>query len=168
MSQTDTQSTTIDGHTFTVAMLDPFVAQDIMVDVVQAIGPALGGVAGAAGSVLGAQKVNSLLDIKLDDPKLAAGLTGLFKGLNKAKLRELMRIMMSVTVYEGENGSAKLDKVAAALFRGNLQLMYGWFWFALRVNFADFFAWGQSVMNDALASQKAAPSQSTSKDTGQP
>lgn len=161
MSQQDSQTKTIDGHTFTVHMLDPFDAQDMLVDISQALGPALGGLAGAASSVLGSKKVDSLLDIELGDPKLASSLGSLFAGLEKRKLRELMQTMAEVTIYEGKEKSGRLQDVAKVVFAGNLPLMYKWFWFALQVNFENFFDWGQNAIKGALAKGEASPSQST-------
>jgi hypothetical protein len=166
MSQLESKTKTIDGHTFEVSMLDPFDAQDILVDIGQAIAPALGGVAAGAAKLV-SSKAGSLLDVDISDPEIASAITGLFKGIEKAKLRQLMLQLAEVTTYVGKQERVKLTQVYKVLFRGDLALMYRWFWFALTANFENFTGWAGDAISAVTGIVKAAQSQSTSKDTGQ-
>lgn len=167
MSQTDSKTKTIDGHTFEVFKLDPFTAQDILIDLGQAIGPALGNVAGGIAKLTGNEKAESLLDIDTSDPEIGRAVGALFSSLDKAMLRELINKMAEVTVYVGSEKKGKLPGIMAVLFRGNLRLMYQWLWFALEVNFGDFFGWVGTAIGDVTGIVKADPSQSTLPGIGQ-
>lgn len=164
MTQLETESTTIDGHKFTVHKLDPFVAQDILIDLGQLIAPALGKAVSGAASVLGHAKGQSMLDLDTEDPKLADGIAALALGLDKAKMRQLVQIMAEVTIH---NDGQRLSQVMAVIFRGDLPLMYRWLGFALKVNFSNFYVWAASAIKRAIAMALAAQSRDTSKDTGQ-
>jgi hypothetical protein len=166
MSQSESKTKTIDGHTFEVFKLDPFDAQDILVDIGQAIGPALGSAVGAAEGIK-AGGGESLLDIDIDNPEIGKAISTLLGGLDKAKLRELMTKMAEVTVYIGKEGSGKLPTVFKPLFRGNLPLMYKWFWFALEANFENFTAWLRTAISGVAGIVRAGQSPNTSKGIGQ-
>lgn len=160
MSQLTTESKQISGHVFTVAKLDPLTAQDVMIDLGQALAPAFGKAAAGAATALGG---DSLLDVDVEDPKVSGAVTALVQGISKAKMRELVQTMASVSTCD----DIPLAKTMAVTFRGDLPLMYEWLWFSLRVNFGNFFAWGQNAISGALASAPAVRSQTTSKGIGQ-
>lgn len=123
MAQIDTQTTALDGTEYEVAPLDPLVANDILVDILKVVGPALGA-----------------MDDGASDTMVEGSFRGLFERLDKAKLREIISILAKVTSVNLPGGeSPQLPAIFTLHFRGKLGLMYRWLGFALRVQFGDFF-----------------------------
>jgi len=163
MTQQQSETAEIQGHRFEVAKLPPLDAQDVAIDILQAIGPAIGGIAAGMARATGKDDIDSVLDIDIEDPKLGTAIAQLLSALDKRKLRELVDKMMSVTRCD----DLPLKQHFIVTFRGNLPLMYQWLWFALKVNFGDFFAWGQDAIGGALAKTKESQSRNTSDESGQ-
>jgi len=159
MTQLQSQTKTIGDHRFEVFKLPPFEAQDVLIDIGQIIAPALGK---AAKAFTGDQQVDSLLDIDVENPHLATGIAELVRNITKPKMRELVHTMASVTHCDG----TPLPKVMEITFRGDLPLMYQWLWFALEVNFGNFFPWLGTAIKDVSNQAVAARYQSTSNDAG--
>lgn len=164
MSQLDSKTKQIGNHKFEVFKLDPLDAQDILIDLGQALAPALGKTVAGAAKVADGSDVESLLDVDIEDPKVSSAITAFFKGLDKAMLRDLILRLAKVTHCDG----AKLGDTYRVVFRGDLPLMYEWLWFALGANFGNFFGWAGGAISGVTGIVKAARSQSTSGDTGQP
>lgn len=162
MSQLEAQSKQIEGRTFKVAKLPPLDAQDIMIDIGQALAPALGKAAAGAAQAFGGSGADSLLDVDVEDPRISSGIAALVQGISKAKMRELVNTMASVSWVDG----MPLPQQMPIVFRGNLPLMYQWLWFALGVNFGNFIEWGRSAIGGVLASNPVARSPTTSGDIG--
>ena len=160
MSQLESQTKKIGKHQFEVFKLDPLDAQDVLIDIGQVLAPALGKAANAVEAIGGVE----MLDLDVDDPRISSGIAALAQGITKAKMRELIDTMASVTLCDGK----KLPSVMAAVFRGDLPLMYQWLWFALVVNFGNFTDWLGGAIKGGTGLVKAAQSRNTSGDTGQP
>ena len=144
MSQTDTKSITIDGVRFTVHMLDPWVANEILHMLGNLVGPSLGQLVGAVASKSGDQSISQQLaegkswaEKKIDPEFLSAGISGLFQRLDPTQTRLIMEQLAAVTTV-GEKG--RLSETFAAVFQGKIGAMYRWAAFAIKVNFADFFS----------------------------
>lgn len=159
MSQLESQKRTIGVHEFEVFKLPPLTANDTLIDLGQILAPAI-----TKAAAVGGQGPDSPLDLDIDDPRIASGISALAAGITKEKMRELIRTMADVSHCDGK----PLPKVMDAVFRGDLPLMYRWLWFSLEVNFGNFTAWLENATGGFFATKKAARSQSTSSDTGQP
>lgn len=162
MTQYASESKEIQGHMFTVAKLPPLDAQDVMIDIGQALAPALGKAAAGAAQALKSDG-ESILDINISDPKIADAIGALIGGIGKAKMRELVNTMASVTKVD----DLPLTTQMSVIFRGNLPLMYQWLWFSLAANFGNFTGWVRSATSGVLDSVTASQSRPTSKGIGQ-
>jgi len=160
MSQLEAQEKAIGGHTFRVFKLPPLDAQDVMIDIAQALAPALGAGIGAAGALGTAA---SPLDLDVDDPRISSAVATLAQNISKAKMRELVNTMAGVSWCDGK----KLPVVFEAVFRGDLPLLYQWLWFAMQVNFGNFTDWLGGAISGLAGLTKAGQSQSISGDIGQ-
>jgi hypothetical protein len=163
-SVTDAQEKTIDGETFRVRMLDPLVALDLEVDILQTLGPAIGTLVAAllqAEDTKGA--FNQLMDgIKGGDGKaleqlgeempvdaqaavgdligegLERAIVGLVDRLSKDKLREVVTIMTGVTEVKQGDKWPELSSIFVVFFRGKMKLLHKWLAFAIRAQYRDF------------------------------
>lgn len=149
MSQVDAQTKTIGPDTYSVHMLDPLVASDLFLDLVELFGPALGAV---GSSILKAENSKEALKQLMDGTgdsgdligeNLERALTGMIDRISKAKQREIIDLMTEVTSVKkaGENGEEnwpKLRSIFPIHFRGRPKAMYQWLLFSVRVQFADF------------------------------
>lgn len=153
MAQTDAQTAKIGEYTFKVYKLNPYDAQDVLVDITKAIGPGLGAV------IAGGSKV---LDADVSSPEASAMVGSLVSGLSKESLRSVTEKMAGVTHCDG----IPLNRVFEAVFRGDMPLMCEWLWFALKANFGNFTEWLGSALG-GLKQKAAAQSPSTSKGPGQ-
>jgi len=158
MTQKDSQTRTIGGHRFEVFKLPPLDAQDVLIDLGQILAPAVGKAASAIGSL----DTENPLDLDVDDPRIATGIAALAQSITKAKMRELIDTMASVTHCNG----TPLPNVLKEVFRGDLALMYQWLWFSLQVNFGNFTSWLGTAISGVSAKAKASQSRATSPDTG--
>ena len=162
MSQLEAQEKAIGGHTFKVFKLPPLDAQDVLIDIGQALAPAFGKAANALGAT--GDSDAGLLDLDVEDPRISSAVASLAQNISKAKMRELVNTMASVSWCDGK----KLPVVFEAVFRGDLPLMYQWLWFALTVNFGNFTDWLGGAIKNVSGLTKAAQSLTISGDTGQP
>lgn len=147
MSQFDAQTKTIDGEEFRVLMLDPLVANDLLVDILKTAGPALAALlAPVVKAPDSGAAFRDLLDGSsggetpaFDGEGIERAIVGLVDRLEKPKLREVISTLEGVTSVRKGDGWPQLSTVAPMLFRGRLKLMYRWLAFALRVQYQDFF-----------------------------
>lgn len=161
MSQLDSETRQIGIHKFTVFKLGPLQAQDILIDIGQVLGPALGKAAAALDTM---KQDESLLDMDVDDPRISKGIAALVQGITKERMRSLIATMATVTHCDGRPMTPNVMEV---VFRGDLPLMYQWLWFSLQTNFGNFFGWATGAIRDAKERATDALSQNTSGDTGQ-
>ncbi len=136
MSQADYETTTIEDVQYRVRMLDPLVSNDLLLDVLAAVGPALG--------ALAPQAIDKGIDGFLDDddagPAVERAIAHLVKGLDKAKVRELINTMASVTEFSTDGSKwPRLQGTFTIHFRGELGRMYKWLFFAMKVQWRPFF-----------------------------
>lgn len=166
MAQVDSQETEIRGVRYRVRMLDPLKANDILIDLLAILGPsigALGGKAVADGSISG------LLDSE-DSPSFERAVSSFVQRLDKATFRRIVDELAKHTEFSEDDGEKwpRLSDQMQIHFRGRLGQMYRWLWFALKVQFADFFDGIESVTSLAerfVGPRSQAPSPNTSTDT---
>lgn len=158
MSQLESESITIGKYTFKVHKLPWDKAQDVLIDIVQTIGPAMGKTLGAV------QKhgFKDLLESDVGDTDASDVIGALATGLSKERMNSLIRTMASVTHCNGQ----PLTNTMEIVFRGDLPLMYQWLAFALRVNYANFIGWLGGAIKDVIPASLASASQPTSNASG--
>ena len=118
----------IDGHHYTVYMLDPDTSIDVAADLEKWILPALGELAGLASDDADASIQQAL----------AGAIRQFVAGSDKVTIKQLIRTMMRVTVCEGVGRLSEGD-VWKAHFHGRFWPMLKVTAFAVEVNFMDFF-----------------------------
>lgn len=151
MSQLTTNTETIGKHTYTVGRLDPFIANDILVDVFKIVGPAIGAFGGELASMkpTSATDIEQLIDeaAKTDegDPQLgakfASAVERLAKSLDKKMLRDVMTAFANVsTVDYGDGRAPRLGAggTFVAHFRENFGELYPWLVFCLKHQYEVF------------------------------
>jgi len=148
----DAAEETIGPDSYKVLMLEPLAFADLLVDLTDVFGPALGAVGGVlvkAGDTK--EAFSQLLDgIKSGDgadnispdafgDSLERAITGIIDRMEKHKLRAMIELMRGMTsVQKGENWP-KLESIFAIHFRGRPKAMFQWLAFALKAQFRDFF-----------------------------
>jgi hypothetical protein len=159
MPQTSNQSTTIDGVTYTVYMLDPLEANDLMIDIGHVIGPSLGAIVAA----LKGNDTESILDAEPDPELLKEAISGLFQRIEKRKMREIISMLARMTEVNIDGKSPRLDSILAMHFQGRLGKLYEWLWFAMKVQLGDFFDSAKPAISRGvqLAGAAVSPSQSS-------
>jgi len=133
VSQLKAHEETIDGKLFVVYKLPPLDAQDLLIDILQALGPALGTVAGGLGTTKGDD--TPITEREIDPAMLAGGVGEFVRALDKATMRAMIKTLAEVSTVDGQ----KLPSAMAIVFRADISLMYRWLWFALGVQFTPFF-----------------------------
>jgi hypothetical protein len=143
MSQNEGQTKTIDGDTYRVMLLDPFVATDMLADLGEVLGPSLAALASSLG---GEDQIKAIVDGTGSEAlsfgvTLERAVTEFFKRFSKAKQREVINTLAKVTtVVKGVGEEPSLERVFAVHFRGRIGALYQWLGFALQVQFQDFFS----------------------------
>lgn len=139
MSQTDPHQAEIDGHTYTMYMLDPFVASDWAVRLSKIFGPALGDLAGALAAAEAGE--SGFFATKLEPNKVSDAIAGVFSRMQSNDVRELVTALGGQTELHLEGDQrVKLDnKQASNHFKGRVGAMYRFMKWGIEVQFADFF-----------------------------
>lgn len=126
-------------------MLDPLVAQDLWLDLVKALTPAIEKAAAKASFDTGGDSgLQNIIAQLLDGPEgmraVASGFAELAQRLTPVQMRNMCETFARVTFYSS-NGSQwpPLAESFNVHFRGRLDEMYRWLWFALKVNFGPLF-----------------------------
>ncbi len=173
MTQLDSQTKEIGGHIYTVAMLDPLAANDLLIDIAHVVGPSIGAGAGAFASSIGKSgngDGDDPLDAKADPMMLDRAISGFFERVTKAKMRDVIKLLARVTQVEIEGKTPFLgDQGLLSLhFRGRLGKMYEWLAFAIEVQLGDFFDSAMPAIVSAAPLMQAAvsPSLSSPSTTG--
>ncbi len=163
MSQLDSQTKEIGGHRYTVSMLDPLVAEDLLVTVVNVIGPSLGAVAGAiAGDSGNGGPETDALDRKIPPGAIESAIGSFCLGVTRAQMREVIAMLTPVTTVEIGGKTPALDQIFAVHFRGRLGKMNEWLMFAIKVQLGDFFDSAAPGISEGLQLVRAAASNSQS------
>lgn len=178
MSQLTTASKEIGdkGYVYTVGKLDPFVATDLLVDLMKMFGPAVG--AFGSGIVTTKDAVDKLLDgvpEGVDDDgfmrNLEKGFSELAKGLDKTIMRTAIVEFGKVTSVQVTPERAP-QLIGAALnlhFRENFDDMYPWLFFCFGHQYTVFRKLGgtlTSLAGRALRTKVESKSPSTSSAIG--
>ncbi len=159
MTQIKTHEEVIEGHKFQVFKLPPLDAQDLLLDILAAIGPSVGALAGG----LKGDADTPITEREFDPTALSAGIGSFVRSLDKQTMRAMVKTLAEVSTVDG----MKLTEQLPIVFREDLSLMYRWLWFALKVQYARFFALLPSGASGALGKlARAASSQDTSKGDG--
>ena len=125
-------SNDIDGYKYKVFMMDPLDAGDMIADIGKVFGPSLGALASGDSNT-------GLLDA--DGDSLGKAISSFFDKVTKEKQREILSAMSKLSYVIMPDGSEpKLSSVFNAHFRGRVSSMYKWCFFAMKVQFADFFS----------------------------
>ena len=136
MAQADVKTAEIGGETYKVYMLDPFVASDLLADLVAIIAPAAAALKGGADG----EELDGLLgEAGTGSDGFERAATLFFAKFTKEKQREIIKTLSKVTVIVKGDAEPKLDEIFSVHFRGRLALMYQWLGFALKSQFSDFF-----------------------------
>ncbi|KKK77284.1 hypothetical protein LCGC14_2855150 [marine sediment metagenome] len=159
MTQIKIHEEEIEGHRFQVFKLPPLEAQDLLLDILAAVGPSVGSLAGG----LKGDDDTPITERELDPAALSAGIGSLVRALDKKAMRDMVNTLAEVSTVDGLPVKQQLP----IIFREDLSLMYRWLWFALKVQYARFFALLPSGASGALGKlARAASSQDTSPGDG--
>ncbi len=161
MTQKQPHTTTISGRTFTVYKLPPMDAQDILIELLQALSPAAPEIAKIA---MDQDKRDD--DEQIVSPEDVSVITKIAAGLSQDMMRRLVGTMATVTEYGGTRLAAPADALLPSapyneVFRGDLPLMYQWLWFCLKVQFGNFSVLAQGVLSQARVGEPVEKSPST-------
>jgi hypothetical protein len=141
MSQTQGETTVINGTTYLVRMLPPRAAAEIGAEIVKTIGPSLGSLSGTNNSF---QKI---LDGKAEgeesDPAAAQLLSEAIRSfLDRFDFEQswaMVEKLASVTDVKQGEGWPKLSTIFDLHFLGKPKQMYQWLVFSLKTQMGDFF-----------------------------
>jgi len=143
MSQQTTETITLEDLTFTMGMLDPWVANEILHAISKVIGPSIGELIGATMAKEDGKDLKDkieesadLLDKKVNPEFLARGVSKLFQNLDVKTSRWIMEELAKVTVIDGKG---KLSGSFQVVFMGRIGLMYKWAAWGLNVQLRSFF-----------------------------
>lgn len=155
MPQNHSQSTEIGGHRYTVSMLDPLTAEDLLVLVVNVVGPSIGAVAGSVKSE----------NEPVPREAIEAAIAGFCQRISKAQLREVIAMLTPVTTVEIAGKTPALDRIFSEHFRGRLGALNRWLLFAIKVQLGDFFDSAAGGIGNGLQWIRAATSHQSSPNT---
>jgi len=136
----------IDGFKYRVYMLDPLTAADILADLGQLLGPSLGSLGGVLATQKGGTIENLMEGFEEGEgdsvaSALEKAIKEFFSRFSKEKQRELIGAMMKKTMIVMPDGKEPpLTGLFNTHFQGRTKAMYQWFFFALKVQFKDFFS----------------------------
>lgn len=135
MSQADPHKISIDGHEFVMHMLPPMVSHDLLIEVVQMVGPGMGPVLDALGSNVKGKQVTDLLSEDLTSDFFSRASEALFKGLRRDVIERVIRAFRSVTRVDNQ----LLDGTFDIFFLGRLDLLYRWLGWGMGVQWGKAF-----------------------------
>lgn len=170
MTQLDNQSKEIDGVTYTVAMLNPLAANDLLIDIAHVVGPSLGAGAGAFAGAFTSGDGADPMETKADPMMLDRAISGFFERVTTAKMREMISTLAKVTTVRLGDKSPFLNDILAVHFQGKLGKLYEWLGFAIKVQLGDFFDSAIPAIASAAPLVRAAvsPSRSSPSTSNEP
>jgi len=123
------QEREIGDYRFMVEPLNPFDAQDLVVDVLKTLAPAVGTVVEG-----GDNSLEGLLGADTSDLNLGKVVKDVIAGLDKHDLRAITKKLMACTkVSDGQKVASLNDATMDRCFRGELLQQMQWLIFALEV-----------------------------------
>ena len=125
----------VDGISYEVVRLDPFVALRLKARLMKRFLPAIG-------AVLGGGKFEKIFEADLD---LASGLTVLAQQMDETELESTVREFLKPICRDGKPINPTIE------FTGHDNRMLKLFWAALEVNYSDFFDSLPSMLERAKA-----------------
>lgn len=138
----DALSQQVGDHTYRVSHLKTSKAQQMLVELLKLLGPALAALAGS--SSVEAIDPKKLAESKLNPEFLGRAIQELAGRVDNAKVSWIVEQLRDATEVQLEaDGGDKWVKLAPIYelhFPGRMREWVGWLQFALRVQFADFFA----------------------------
>jgi len=136
--QTDTQTTTIDGIKFTMSMLDPFDSNDLFIDVMKLVAPAI---ASMADGFKSGSEDESVMDADVDLGVLGKVASSFFEKLDSELIKRMASTFGPFTEME-ENGKSLLLEynIQRAVFRGRIDLWYRWLLWGANVQWGKCFS----------------------------
>ena len=125
MSQLDAQSKTIDGFTYKVVPLDPFIASDMAWDVLNTLSPLIGAIGGKLvteeGDGLG-KLLEGISEVQEKEGSDYSGafersILGFFQRFTKRTQRELIETLLKVSYLCQNDKEPRLDSIYVLHFR---------------------------------------------------
>ena len=136
MSQQDGAKKKIGDRMFTMYPLPPMKSHELLMDLFQMFGPALGtALDGFMGGSDGLKKLAELGEQDLGPDFFSSASKQLFNGYKKETSREIIEALREVTLVDP---GGKLDEVFDIVFLDKLEQMYAWLFWGLKVQ------WGKS------------------------
>lgn len=168
--QSDKTRKTIDGFEYTILMLDPLEASDMLVDLNKMLVPTMAVAAGAVASTPGG--IKEMLDGKgamgaSVGKAISQGLVTFVEALDKQTLRSWIDTLSRVTSVRIDGKDPQLNNVFNNHFRGRLGAMYKWLAFALEAQFSDFLSSFKDAIGHVVRQAEVLSSPSTSPDIPQ-
>lgn len=134
MSQATPHEKAIEGKLFTVFKLPPLKSQAVLLSVLKMVAPAMGA---AAKGVKDIDADVALTEIDFDPGVVAGGLGALLASLDPVALETLCNTMAEASLVDGKKLSVHFDLT----FQDDLTIMYRWLWYAMGVQWGNFFDW---------------------------
>jgi hypothetical protein len=136
MSQEHVKTTTIDGITFEMRMLDPWVANQILHVLVGIVGPSIGDLVAAATAGGGESKEpGSIMDRKVDGALIGAAISSLMSRMDSDQTQVIIQQLAGKTTVDGK----LLTPQIPLIFLGKIGTMYKFAAWGVGVQFANFF-----------------------------
>ncbi len=147
MSQDHSQTTTIDGIEFTSHYIDPWIAHEMLIDLVKLGGPSVGSmIASIASDGFSEERFSkdaAFLDKSLDPAMVEKSISGLFARMDAKLLRKILEQLADVTNVP-DHGN--LRKAWPVVFQGKPANMYKFGAWALGVQFGNFTGLARSAI----------------------
>lgn len=135
MSQKEGVTETIGENQYIMYMLPPLVSHDLLMDVTKMIGPALAALVGGIFGGKTPENAEEILEKEVNSDFLTTALERLFQDINKATLTKVIQHLRPMTHVDGK----PLDQIFDIHFQGELDGMYKWLFWGMRVQ------WGKSL-----------------------
>lgn len=130
MSQLDSKTKAIDGHSYTVRKLPARKGTRMLAKIARMVGPSLGTLAEGG-------KLSDLMDAKLDGKLFSRAISALFLHVDEDAVEAILMDLADVTTVEP---GGVLKPIYDVHFMGRQGALMRWAAFALEAQYADFFA----------------------------
>lgn len=131
MSQRTSASTRIGEHNYQMIMLPPMQSNDLLMDVLGLVGPALGKALDSLVGEKGLGDIKNIMDLDLGSEFFSGAIGDLTKDstLNKRIFHAVKDAFVTVTHVDGK----PLESIFNETFYGNLGEMYQWAFWGMKV-----------------------------------